>query len=172
MVFVLKRTLNAPLFFSPHLIIITVKTTCHLQLLNSGRSLWRCSSFDFGQKGTKFQMRQKPNTAPRIPKGVRWTVKSFATTSQSSLNLTKLTAADHDAVGYPCKRLVPAMCSLLHNYSYCDFHSHQDPWSCTLSPHSCVVQRICRPDDRITFDTRTADECPGHDTHPRARAPC
>lgn len=84
----------------------------------------------------------------------------------------KLTAADHDAVGYPCKRLVPATCSLLHNYSYRDFHSHQDPWSCTLSPHSCVVQRICRPDDRITFDTRTADECTGHDTHPRARAPC
>lgn len=122
------------------------------------------------KKAPSFKVGQKLNTAPRIPKGVRWTVKSFATTSQSSLNLTNLIAADHDAVGYPCKRLVPAMCSLLHNYSYRDFHSHQDLWSCTLSPHSCVVQRVCRPDDRITFDTQTADECPGHDTHPPTRA--
>lgn len=122
-----------------------MKTTCHLQLLNSGRSLLRCSSFDFGQKGTKFQMRQKPNTAPRIAKGVRWTVKSFATTSQSSLNLTNLIAAYHDAVGYPCKRLVPAMCSLLHNDSYRDFHSHQDLCSCTLSPHSVWYRGYADP---------------------------
>lgn len=40
--------------------------------------------------------------------------------------------------------------------------------SCSLSPH-CVVPRIRRPDDRITFDTQTT-ECLGHDTHPPTHA--
>lgn len=100
LVFVLKRPRNAPLFLFPHLFIITVKTTCHLQLLNAGRSLLRRSSFDFGQKDTKFQMRQKPKPCAQIPEGARWTVKSFATASQSSLNLTNLIAADLDAVWF------------------------------------------------------------------------
>lgn len=135
-----------PYFFSPHLFIITVKTKCHLQLLNSGRSLLRCSSFDFGQKGTKFQMRQKPNTCAQDSKGSEMDGEEFlATTSESSLNLTNLITADHDAVEYPCKRVVPAICSLQHNDSYRDFHSHQDLWSCTLSPHSVWYRGYADP---------------------------
>lgn len=145
LVFVLKRTRNAPLFLFPHLFIITVKTKCHLQLLNTGRSLLRRSSFDFGQKDTKFQMRQKPKPCTQIPKGATWTVKSFVTASQSSLNLTNLIIADHDAVVYSCQRLVPAMCSLLCNDSYRDFHSHQDLWSCTLSPRSVWYRGYADP---------------------------
>lgn len=49
--------------------------------------------------------------------------------------------------------------------------SHWDLWSCSLSPQ-CVVPKTRRPDDRITFDTKTAIECPGQDTHPRTHVPC